>query len=232
MSLQWTLVASVLYVEIAVVLLLVIPWLSPRKWQVLFKSRFLQVLSQQAQWYFGFLVLILALFLLDAIREMRKYSNKEAHDHSHHLESELQMSMRLFRAQRNFYISGFALFLSLVIRRLVTLISSQATLMAEKEAALKQATSASVTARNLMSQQTAAEAAENSTNESHQEEIVKLQARISLMEDEKEKALKNVAAMKKQSEGLQREYDLLTEEHAKLIRKEQIRGGIGDAKND
>ncbi len=53
------------------------------------------------------------------------------------------MHMRLFRAQRNFYISGFALFLCLVIRRLVALISTGATLEAEKEAAMKQATSAS-----------------------------------------------------------------------------------------
>ncbi len=54
-----------------------------------------------------------------------------------------QMHMRLFRAQRNFYISGFALFLCLVIRRLVGLISTGATLEAEKEAAMKQAASAS-----------------------------------------------------------------------------------------
>lgn len=39
----------------------------------------------------------------------------EAGDHQHqHLDAEMQGSMRLFRAQRNFYISGFALFLSLV----------------------------------------------------------------------------------------------------------------------
>ena len=60
--------------------------------------------------------------------------------------------MRLFIAQRNFYISGFALFLSLVIKRLVTLISSLATMQAQSEAALKQATSATLTARDLISQ--------------------------------------------------------------------------------
>lgn len=49
----------------------------------------------------------------------------ESHDGHQHLNVEMQGSMRLFRAQRNFYISGFALFLSLVIRRLVTLISTQ-----------------------------------------------------------------------------------------------------------
>lgn len=39
----------------------------------------------------------------------------ESTEHQHqHLDAEMQGSMRLFRAQRNFYISGFALFLSLV----------------------------------------------------------------------------------------------------------------------
>lgn len=39
----------------------------------------------------------------------------EADDHGHaHLDREMQGSMRLFRAQRNFYISGFSLFLALV----------------------------------------------------------------------------------------------------------------------
>lgn len=52
---------------------------------------------------------------VDAIREMRKYSvGREEHGVDHgHLDAELQYSMKLFRAQRNFYIAGFALFLCL-----------------------------------------------------------------------------------------------------------------------
>lgn len=63
--------------------------------------------------------------------------------------------MRLFRAQRNFYISGFSIFLVLVIRRLVTLISSQAQLLAQSEASMRQAQSATTAARSLLSQQKA-----------------------------------------------------------------------------
>lgn len=70
-----------------------------------------------------------------------------------HLQLELQHSMRLFRAQRNFYISGFSIFLTLVIRRLVILISAQAQLLAQSEASLRQAQSASTAARSLLSQQ-------------------------------------------------------------------------------
>lgn len=75
MSLQWTIIASFLYVEIAIVLLLVLPVASPRRWQSFFKSRFLKSLTGQAQIYFLVLLAILVLFLLDAIREMRKYSS-------------------------------------------------------------------------------------------------------------------------------------------------------------
>ncbi|BES87680.1 unnamed protein product [Nesidiocoris tenuis] len=231
MSVQWTLVASVLYAEIAIVLLLVIPFVSPKRWQSFFKSRFLQVLSQQAQWYFGFLFVILALFLLDAIREMRKYGSKEAHDPHHHLESELQISMKLFRSQRNFYISGFALFLSLVIRRLVTLISSLAVLEAQREAALKQAQSATSTARNLMAQGQTAEASQNTTNEAHHEEVTKLNAKISLLEDELEKSKKDKSALVEQSKGLEKEYDRLNEEYRKISFKLKVTGE-GDKKDE
>lgn len=65
----------------------------------------------------------------------------------------MQHSMRLFRAQRNFYISGFAIFLCMVIRRLVSLITTQAQLLAQSEASMKQAQSATTAARSLMTQQ-------------------------------------------------------------------------------
>merc|ERR1712240_600574 len=79
-------------------------------------------------------------FFLDAIREMQKYSAEETQQKTvgmSHLDTQMQMHMRLFRAQRNFYIAGFALFLCLVIKRLVGLISANAGLQAEKDAAMK-----------------------------------------------------------------------------------------------
>lgn len=60
-------------------------------------------------------------------------ANSEAHPNVG-----MQHSMRLFRAQRNFYITGFSIFLILVIRRLVMLISTQATLLAQSEASMRQ----------------------------------------------------------------------------------------------
>lgn len=152
MSLVWTIIATFLYVEIGVVLLLVLPIASPTRWNRFFKSQFLAMMGRQAHIYFVLLLGILVLFLLEAIREMRKYSTHDAATEVH-LNVEMQHSMRLFRAQRNFYISGFSIFLTLVIRRLITLISQQASLLAQSEASLRQAQSATSAAKSLLSQQ-------------------------------------------------------------------------------
>lgn len=74
MSLVWSIIAGFLYFEIFIVLMLVLPVASPQRWQRFFKSRFLAMLSTQAMVYFYLLFGVLTLFLLEAIREMRKYS--------------------------------------------------------------------------------------------------------------------------------------------------------------
>ncbi|XP_012276773.1 B-cell receptor-associated protein 31 [Orussus abietinus] len=219
MSLQWTLIAGFLYAEIFIVLLLVLPVASPKRWQKLFRSRFLQSLSNQASIYFLVLLAVLILFLLDAIREMRKYSNVETGEHAH-LDAEMQGNMRLFRAQRNFYISGFSLFLCLVIRRLVILISAQATLLAQSEAAMRQAQSATTTARTLLSQK--GESAQNDSNEAHDKavselknQIKELESKVNELENELTKEKKDKEAIKSQAASLAKEYDRLSEEHVK-----------------
>lgn len=75
MSLVWTLIASFLYLEIGIVLLLVLPLASPIRWQKFFRSRFLAMLSKQAQIYFYMVLAVLFIFVLEALREMRKYSH-------------------------------------------------------------------------------------------------------------------------------------------------------------
>lgn len=64
MSIQWTLVAGVLYAEILLVTLLLLPFLKPRTWQKFFKSRFLLSLESQANlYYMAFVVILVLLFL-------------------------------------------------------------------------------------------------------------------------------------------------------------------------
>merc|ERR1712088_644462 len=151
---------------------------------------------------------------------MRKYSDDEQHtqDHSHgtHLDAQMQMHMRLFRAQRNFYISGFALFLCLVIKRMVSLLSANACLDVEKVAAMKQAQSASRAAEELMK---------------GGEADTEMKEKLKEPEKELSKALKDVASMKTQAENLSAEYDRLCDQKNALERKLAIQGD-GDKKDD
>lgn len=153
----------------------------------------------------------MVIFLLEAIREMRKYSSVEEETT---LNLGMQHSMRLFRAQRNFYISGFAIFLSLVIRRLIILISQQANLIAQSEASMKQAQSATAAARNLLD-----EKKPEAGGEKNDGEKAKLRERVKELEAELRKEQKDKEALKSQAESLNREYDRLTDEFSKLQNK-------------
>ncbi|CAK1580813.1 unnamed protein product [Parnassius mnemosyne] len=137
MSLQWTFIAGYLYFEIAVVIILILPILSPRRWHQFFKSRLFAIFQQHAAWYFYVFLGVLSLFLLDAIREMRKYSH--SNESSVHLSTEMKGHIKLFRAQRNFYITSFAIFLAFVIKRLVTMLIIQSELELKAEKIIKQA---------------------------------------------------------------------------------------------
>lgn len=229
MSLVWTLIATFLYAEIIVVLLLVLPVASPYRWNRLFKSKFLAALQAQAHMYFFLLIGILVLFLLEAIREMRKYSQHE-HLGDVHLNVEMQHSIRLFRAQRNFYISGFAIFLVLVIRRLVILISAQANLLAQSEASMKQAQSATATARTLLAAQNT-EKAKEVTEDNTLSELSQLREKVQELTADLNRERKDKEAMKSQSESLNKEYDRLTEEYSKLQKKITVSSG-GDKKDN
>merc|ERR1711973_703061 len=212
MSLHWTLIAGFLYAEIGALLLLLLPFISPRMWNKLIKG-----IENQFIYYFYVLVTILILFFLDAIREIRKYSSEEQNQKTSqmsHLDAQMQMHMRLFRAQRNFYIAGFALFLCLVIKRLVSLISANAGLQAEKDAAMKQAESASRAAEAFMK----GDAGAGDDTKDVKEALAKA-------EKEATAAKKDRDSMKAQSESLTKEYDRLLAEKDKLERKVNIQGG-------
>lgn len=159
------------------------------------------------------------------MREMSKYSGSLNTDQmgSRHVDAELQHSMKLFRAQRNFYIAGFALFLFLVIRRLVTLITALAHLDIQAEAAMKQAKSASDVAKNLMSDDK--NVSGDKTTQTNNKEVAKLKEQLEQKDKELSKAKSNEDAMKKQSKNLTDEYDRLLKEHQSLLKKQKVSDG-------
>lgn len=229
MSIQWTLIAGVMYAELAATILLLIPFISPTRWHHIFKSRFLRSIGNMSHIYFKMFLLLLVLFFIDAIREMRKYSGELADqsrgDHGHHLDAEMQAHMRLFRAQRNFYISGFSLFLWVVLQRLATLISRLAVTMADSEAAMKQAKSASDAAAQLLKQEKVEQEEDQQKEANVSNEIKELKEDKKRLEAERDAALKQATAVS-------REYDRLMEEHADLQAKLKKAEGVVESKKD
>jgi len=210
MSVQWTLIAGCMYGELALTIILLLPIISAKKWHSFFKSRFLASLLNMSGIYFKIFLAILVVCFLDSIREMNKYGS-EVRDHSHggehtHLDVNMQQHMRLFRAQRNFYISGFALVLCLVLYRLTTLISNLAVSMAETEAALKQAKSASDAAQSLL----------DGDSKGDKKGDKALEAKVASLEEENRKLKAENEAALSQAKSVSQEYDRVLKECEKL----------------
>ncbi|XP_047238734.1 B-cell receptor-associated protein 31 [Girardinichthys multiradiatus] len=234
MSLQWTAVATFLYVEVFLVLLLCIPFISPKRWSKIFKSRVVQTIALYGNTWFMVAIAILVFLLIDAFREVRKYSVTDKVDVTNNPTAIEHIHMKLFRAQRNEYIAGFALLLCLLLRRLTTLLSQQATLMASNEAFKKQAEGASTAAetyleKNKQLQEKLLEAGIElpeagkkgvglqEENKSLKEELKTLKEQLQDTKKALQKSDSDVCAMKKQAENLTVEYDRLLEEHSKLL---------------
>lgn len=161
MSIQWTFIAGYLYFEVAVVIIMILPIFSPRRWNQFFKSRLFAMFQEHTAVYFYVLLGVLSLFLLDAIREMKKYSHSMEGSSHVHLSNEMKGNVKLFRAQRNFYITGFAIFLAFVIRRLVTMLIIQDELSIKAAAIIKEAEATVKHAKNTVLANTLKTSAQN-----------------------------------------------------------------------
>ncbi|XP_019934361.1 B-cell receptor-associated protein 29-like [Paralichthys olivaceus] len=224
MTLQWTAVALFLYGEIAVNLLLCIPFISARRWRLVFSWRIWNWLSPYWNRCFFTMIMVLIVLFIDAFREVRKYSgpepiqdasvNPNLHDH---------VLMKLFRGQRNLYMSGFSLFLWLILRRVVTLLN-QAAVTVESSAGLQAQMDNAVKAAkqhqddNLMLKQALLDE-ENSMSSKNQQlrlEVEELAGQLKAAEEAVHKSDAEVEAMKRQAKGLAQEYDRLLREHHQL----------------
>jgi|UniRef100_A0AC35FS36 B-cell receptor-associated protein 31 len=206
MTLQWTVVAFILYGEIIITLLLLLPWIRPGVWRRIFNSRLVQSLNHFTNVAQYSTIVVLLLLFIDAIREVRKYSDIDTSMEIRRVaETDATVHMRLFRAQRNLYISGFTLLLFLVIARIVRLILRSAHLAASAEASLRQAENASKTAKRLME----AEGPDTVVGELTSQ-MEDLQKKLKHAEADRD-------AMKEQAENLQKEYNRVSDElHAKI----------------
>lgn len=139
MSLLWTIIASFHYVEAIIIALLLLPFISARAWHKFFQSQFWHFLQRlfNFKWFLYVILPVLILCLLDSYRAIGKYGNRVSCDE--HMHTEMRDTVELFRAQRNFNLCIISIFFIPVIQRLVTIISTSATL----KTSLREAESAS-----------------------------------------------------------------------------------------
>ena len=77
MTLQWTLVATFLYFEVGFIFILLLPFISPTRWQQIFKSRLVKALTSYAGIYFNVILvaLILLLFGNDKLKIIKLFNS-------------------------------------------------------------------------------------------------------------------------------------------------------------
>uniref|UniRef100_A0A914Y1C7 Endoplasmic reticulum transmembrane protein n=1 Tax=Panagrolaimus superbus TaxID=310955 RepID=A0A914Y1C7_9BILA len=212
MTLQWSIVAAILYAEIFAVLLLLLPWIKPEIWRRVFNSTLVHKMSRFAdtiQYSAGFVFILL---FTDAIREVRKCShisdNLEA---SRVAPADATVQKRLFHAQRNLYMVGMLVILYLAIVRIARLIHESANLFNAAVASGREALDASETTKII------AEAdGPNTISGTIQAKVDELRNKLKIAEGDRD-------LMKTQAENLQKQYNSVSEE---------LRAKIGGSDSD
>ncbi|KAM6425499.1 B-cell receptor-associated protein 29 isoform 1-T2 [Rhynochetos jubatus] len=230
MTFQWTAVATILYGEIGVLLVLCLPFISPLRWQKIFMIPVWSKMAVFGKKMFLTIIVLLIVLFLDAVREVRKYSAVHVNEKTANVNANAfdHIQMKLFRSQRNLYLSGFSLFLWLVLRRTITLLTQLAKGMASNAALETQVNDATEAARKYMAENEKLQEAlsekgssknkesAETTDEKLKKEVEYLKAELQKTSDALCKANNEVTAVKKQSEGLRREYDHLMKEYEQL----------------
>ncbi|NWY91791.1 BAP31 protein, partial [Loxia curvirostra] len=129
MSLQWTAVATFLYAEVFLVLLLCVPFVSPARWQKIFRSRLVGLAVSYGNSFFIVLIVILVLLLLAQGGLLVTWGGSLT---------------PIWGSLTPIFVPPS------LLRRLVTLISAQAALGASSQAFRKQAEGASQAARQYL----------------------------------------------------------------------------------
>ncbi|NP_001358285.1 B-cell receptor-associated protein 29 isoform e [Homo sapiens] len=152
MTLQWAAVATFLYAEIGLILIFCLPFIPPQRWQKIFSFNVWGKIATFWNKAFLTIIILLIVLFLDAVREVRKYSSVHTIEKSSTSRPDAyeHTQMKLFRSQRNLYISGFSLFFWLVLRRLVTLITQLAKELSNKGVLKTQAENTNKAAKKFM----------------------------------------------------------------------------------
>jgi len=217
MTLYYSLVFGLLVSEMFIFVLLILPL--PLKWR---KSIF-TFLSRSpliAQLQYGLKITFIFVFILfvDSLNRMWRVQEEASHQDGHHIHdvrTETNLQARKFYSQRNMYLTGFTLFLSLILNRTYVLIIDQMKAEEQLEVLKKQATNQSVEYTRL--------------NGSESELQKKLAELTQELENEKVKS-RDFETLKKQAQGGQDEYMKLADKYNEL--ENRASGAVGNQKKD
>ena len=117
----------------------------------------------------------------------------------------------MFRAQRNFYLTGFCMVQLLVISRIYSLLKQVNKLEATQTALKKQAEGAAAAYKQIQQDKESSAKAPTSGGgtQAAAKEMEDLKKKVSEAEAARDAALKGAEALKKQAEGLSTEYTRL-----------------------
>jgi len=215
MTLYYSLVFGLLVSEMFIFVLLILPF--PMKWR---KSifTFLSKSPLIAQLQYGLKITFIFVFILfvDALNRMWRVQEEASHQDGHHIHdvrTETNLQARKFYSQRNMYLTGFTLFLSLILNRTYVLIIDQLRVEEQLEVLKKQAANQSKEYLRL--------------NDSEGDLQAKLTKLTEELESERVKS-RDFDTLKKQAQGSHDEYMRLADKHNELERKAS--GGVGDSK--
>ncbi|CAH8550052.1 unnamed protein product [Schistosoma turkestanicum] len=221
----WHIVVTFLYGEMFAVLLMILPFFSSQTWSKFFKFGIIRRISEKSSFYFRLFLVMLVCVLAEALRNVwslrQAYASLKDHPHEMRPETESLYLMRMFRAQRNFYISGFSLFVWFVLHRLVSLLSEHAKMAASEEASIRQAQSATAAAQRLLDQPKVTTDSDTEdvypdTLEALKDELAKLTKKFESEEKAHKKTKQDLETLKKQTLQTNNEYDRVTQECQKL----------------
>ncbi|KAI7862332.1 B-cell receptor-associated protein 31-like-domain-containing protein [Spinellus fusiger] len=215
MTIYFTLTFVILVVEMVVFGLLVLPL--PSRWRrAILKFASTSPLVNKGlttlKIVFGFIFLL----FIDTVNRLQRIGTEEADQPTHHHHGhEAELKAKTFYAQRNMYLTGFTLFLSVILERTSTLVVQVLQREEELERVKQDAHSAGQDKQRLIN-----------TEQTFQLQISELNSEIKRLKQEQ----LDFATLKKQADQMQLEYNRLADEHNRL--EKDTEGTVVEEKKD
>ncbi|KAG0328142.1 hypothetical protein BG000_000637 [Podila horticola] len=222
MALPYTIIFSLLVTEACLLMItfifLILPL--PFKWRRgLLKFLSESPLMAKVQFVMKIVFVFVFIFFIDSLNSVMKVEeireDSQHHHHDHGLSAQHSMAAKRFYAQRNMYLTGFTLFLSLILNRTFFMILDLLKSEERMEVIKKQAAQQSKEYNRLLESETILKAEIKDLTE-----IVASHA----------SAKKDLDNLKKQAQQQQVEYLRMADENSALEKK--LKGGASESKKD